>query len=236
MAPVRVRGCARPAALSPGRLTWLADASRRQSGPRKATCRRPITVRLRSKSCPAGGSDIPRVGRRAVVAQAAANLSAGGCGVEDQVGRAGAAHDPDKKGVPAWTSSSRPGTPTCWSGSGSMRQASWRRSRSWTARPSGSTSRYQKSTIPGRAEQGAGRADGYLPAAQPFAPRRQRRTGSRRLTWRSGSWSRGCGALAIGERTATGRTQPSGCLTCPRLTWHRTLSSPRSGWERAGAC
>jgi hypothetical protein len=89
MAPARVRGCAvqgfPPVAGSPARQ---ADASRRRNGPRKATCRRPITVRLRGKSCPPGRSDVFRTGRRVVVAQAA-NPSAGGCGDEDQVGRAG---------------------------------------------------------------------------------------------------------------------------------------------------
>src|ERR1700761_1726581 len=58
MALARVRGCAgqaRPAAQAASGSTWQADASRRRSGPRKATSRRPITVRLRSKSCPAGG-------------------------------------------------------------------------------------------------------------------------------------------------------------------------------------
>src|SRR5579863_10045832 len=57
MALARVRGCAGQAlqaALAAGGSTWQADASRRRNGPRKATCRRPITVRLRSKSCPAG--------------------------------------------------------------------------------------------------------------------------------------------------------------------------------------
>src|SRR5690348_17403064 len=43
--------------------SWQADASRRRNGPRKATSRRPITVRLRSKSCPAGGPDVHRAGR-----------------------------------------------------------------------------------------------------------------------------------------------------------------------------
>src|SRR5215469_9871785 len=93
MAPVRVRGCARSPALIAGQTASLADASRRQSGPRKATCRRPITVRLRSKSCPTGGSDVLWVGRRVVVAQVAASPSAGECGVEDQVGRTGATRD-----------------------------------------------------------------------------------------------------------------------------------------------
>src|SRR5487761_679296 len=58
MALARVRGCAgqaRRAAQAASGSTRQADASRRQSGPRKATSRRPITVRLRSKSCPAGG-------------------------------------------------------------------------------------------------------------------------------------------------------------------------------------
>src|SRR6202020_1968628 len=57
MALARVRGCAgqaRRAALAAGGSPWQADASRRQNGPRKATFRRPITVRLRSKSCLAG--------------------------------------------------------------------------------------------------------------------------------------------------------------------------------------
>src|SRR5215831_527341 len=90
MAPARVRGCAAPVLLPAGRLPRQADASRRRNGPRKATYRRLITVRLRSKSCPARGSDVSWAGRRAVVAQVAASPSAGGCGVEDQVGRAGA--------------------------------------------------------------------------------------------------------------------------------------------------
>src|SRR5260221_214925 len=64
MAPARVRGCVRPYA-PPGRRYWQADASRRRSGPRKATYCRPITGRLRSKPCPAGWSDATRAGRRA---------------------------------------------------------------------------------------------------------------------------------------------------------------------------
>src|SRR3954451_2999436 len=98
MAPARVRGCAGPQ-YSPGVL-WAeqTDASRRRNGPRKPTFCRVITVRLRSKSCPAGGSDIRRHGRRAVVAQAA-RLSAGDCGVEDQVGRAGAPHEAETPGT-----------------------------------------------------------------------------------------------------------------------------------------
>src|SRR5690606_37772520 len=63
MAPVRVRGCAEPGLPAP-----LADASRRRNGPRKATFRRLITVRLRGKSCLPGGPDVPRQERRAVVA------------------------------------------------------------------------------------------------------------------------------------------------------------------------
>src|SRR5260370_35438081 len=93
MAPARVRGCAAQASPPAGRLSRQADASRRRNGPRKATSCRPITVRLRSKSCPAGGPDVSRVGRRAVVAHVAASPSAGGCGGEDQVGRAGAAYE-----------------------------------------------------------------------------------------------------------------------------------------------
>src|SRR5690606_16753588 len=67
MAPARVRGCV-------GRLLLAeaprrqADASRRLNGPRKATCRRPITVRLRRKTCLGEGPDALRAGRRGVVA------------------------------------------------------------------------------------------------------------------------------------------------------------------------
>src|SRR6202042_1063781 len=71
MALARVRGCAGQAldavAASAGPIRQ-ADASRRQNGPRKATSRRSITVRLSSKSCPAGGYRVPRYGRRSVVA------------------------------------------------------------------------------------------------------------------------------------------------------------------------
>src|ERR1700727_165385 len=71
MALARVRGCAGQAldavAASAGPIRQ-AEASRRQNGPRKTTSRRSITVRLSSKSCPAGGYRVPRYGRRAVVA------------------------------------------------------------------------------------------------------------------------------------------------------------------------
>src|SRR5215469_4381561 len=69
MALVRVRGCA--GLVPPGAEGSIqqADASRRQNGPRKATSRRPITVRLRGKSCLAGGHKAsPDHERRAVVA------------------------------------------------------------------------------------------------------------------------------------------------------------------------
>ena len=82
---------------------------------------RPITVRLRGKSCLArvirhgagwekGSSGVTRDGQ-------AANPSAGGCGVEDQVGRAGSmlsprAHSPSSTGTwrYPWTWSSPDGT------------------------------------------------------------------------------------------------------------------------------
>ncbi len=70
MAPARVRGCAGSRCSAGAPPFRQADARRRRSGPRKATSRRPITVRLRGKSCPAGGSDILRNGRRGVVARA----------------------------------------------------------------------------------------------------------------------------------------------------------------------
>src|SRR5215469_3111683 len=68
MALARVRGCAGQALPAVGGPTWQADASRRRNGPRKATSRRPITVRLRGKSCLDGEYRVPRPGRRAVVA------------------------------------------------------------------------------------------------------------------------------------------------------------------------
>src|SRR5205814_9939736 len=68
MALARARGCAGRGS-PPGRHVRQADASRRRNGPRKATSRRPITVRLRSKSCLTGGSGVPRSGRRVLVAQ-----------------------------------------------------------------------------------------------------------------------------------------------------------------------
>src|ERR1700731_2716243 len=84
MALARARGCASRGSL-PRHHAGQADASRRRNGPRKATSRRPITVRLRSKSCPAPEYGVLGTGRRVVVAQVAANLSAGECGGEDQV-------------------------------------------------------------------------------------------------------------------------------------------------------
>src|ERR1700684_4149503 len=68
MALARVRGCAELVLPVTAGSTRLADASRRQNGPRKATSRRLITVRLRGKSCLAGEYRVPRNGRRAVVA------------------------------------------------------------------------------------------------------------------------------------------------------------------------
>src|ERR1700722_15543913 len=75
MAPARVRGCVGLAVPQTGRPARLADASRRLNGPRNATSRRRITVRLRDKTCPAGRSDISRYGRRAVVATGRETLS-----------------------------------------------------------------------------------------------------------------------------------------------------------------
>jgi hypothetical protein len=68
MALARARGCAGRGS-PPGSHARQADASRRRNGPRKATSRRLITVRLRSKSCPAGRYGVFRTGRRAPVAQ-----------------------------------------------------------------------------------------------------------------------------------------------------------------------
>lgn len=60
MAPVRVRGCAGDEARgNTDERFRQAEARRRRNGPRKATFRRPITVRLRGKSCPAEGPDVP---------------------------------------------------------------------------------------------------------------------------------------------------------------------------------
>ncbi len=67
MAPAWVRGCAERGLLSPA---TQADASRRRNGPRKDWRRpdgidvRPITVRLRSKSCARTESELGRKGSR----------------------------------------------------------------------------------------------------------------------------------------------------------------------------
>ena len=87
VASARVRGCAG--------ANRQADASRRRNGPRKATSRRLITVRLRSKSCLAGGhsaADREKVTSGNDAHLRAASTSAGECGVEDQVGRADVTH------------------------------------------------------------------------------------------------------------------------------------------------
>ena len=85
-----------PASGAAGRQ---ADASRRRNGPRKACCPvaglepvtggAPITVRLSRKSCLAASvrhGDLREKGSSGIQA---ASPSAGGCGDEDQVGRAG---------------------------------------------------------------------------------------------------------------------------------------------------
>src|SRR4051812_50112710 len=102
MAPVRVRGCAGPTArLAPASgAARQADASRRRNGPRKATSRRPITVRLRSKSCPDGGPDVLRPGRRGVVAVTLRDPQQGGGGGETRSGGGGAPTDRAWGGAP----------------------------------------------------------------------------------------------------------------------------------------
>ena len=87
LAPTRVRDCVANQFFEVG--LQQADASRRQSGPRKATLGRSSTVRFRCKSCLAFGPDGQRYERRLVVAIDAANASAGECGVENQVGWVG---------------------------------------------------------------------------------------------------------------------------------------------------
>ena len=88
----------RSGAPGPERHGRQADASRRRNGPRKARRsrarprRQPITVRLRGKSCLAARRQTRRPGEKGSSGREAANPSAGGCGVEDQVGRAGSIH------------------------------------------------------------------------------------------------------------------------------------------------
>src|SRR5689334_8753830 len=90
MESVRVRGCVVRMPRKPGEQGRQADASRRRNGPRKAPAvpgSAPITVRLSRKSCLAalvGHEDLREKGSSGT---RAANLSAGGCGDEDQVGR-----------------------------------------------------------------------------------------------------------------------------------------------------
>ena len=92
MESVRVRGCTTRA--RDNESGWLADASRRRNGPRKsvlAVTRGGGRSRCGLEVSPASSSssDMTQDGRRVVVAGEAANPSAGGCGVEDQVGRTG---------------------------------------------------------------------------------------------------------------------------------------------------
>ena len=110
MAPARVRGCAGPGSPpAAGRPARQADASRRRNGPRKATCRRPITVRLRGKSCPAGGSDVPRArekggsGNRPRIPQQA------DVGTKTRSAGRVPAIEIGRRGYPSWTSSSEVG-------------------------------------------------------------------------------------------------------------------------------
>src|SRR5690349_503682 len=119
MAPVRVRGCAGP---TPSRSpAWLADASRRRNGPRKATLGRLITVRLRGKSCPPGGPDVPRKRRRAVVASELRTPQQADVGTKTRsagrVSKERVHHRRCAKGGFAWKSSSRDGTPQWVTGS-----------------------------------------------------------------------------------------------------------------------
>ena len=120
MAPARVRGCA--GALAPREAAARqADASRRRNGPRKATSRRPITVRLRSKSCPAGGPDGRRPGRRGVVAAPLRDPQQADVGSKTRsAGRvlvAGRQWHPHERRITSWTSSSRVVTPRSPTGS-----------------------------------------------------------------------------------------------------------------------
>src|SRR5487761_1084614 len=116
MALARVRGCAvqalRPAGAAGGTFRQ-ADASRRRNGPRKATSRRPITVRLRGKSCLDGEYLVPRPERRAVVARERLRTPQ-----QADVGAKtrSAGRVPTTRSLPAeggfrWTSPSQAGTP-----------------------------------------------------------------------------------------------------------------------------
>ena len=73
MAPTRVRDCAAPRSIDCRQLQ--AEASRRQSGPRKAVAKQLSTVRFRSKSCLVSCPDGTSSGRRFVVAPSREHLS-----------------------------------------------------------------------------------------------------------------------------------------------------------------
>ena len=217
MAPARVRGCAGlgpPPAGSPARQ---ADASRRRNGPRKATSRRLITVRLRGKSCPAGGPDVPRAGRRAVVAQGLRTPQQADVGSKTR--SAGRVPPQDRaEGGSQWTSSSRVGTRTCWIGSASTRRPSSPRSGSWITRRSdrrGGLRRAQSAPVGAagarRADHllaraghpGRGRGRGPLRRAGPGAAKlesRLRRAGDRRKARKPGARSAPPSAGAGGRR------------------------------------
>ena len=210
MALARVRGCAGQALPATGGPPWQADASRRRNGPRKATSRRPITVRLRSKSCLDGEYRVPRPGRRAVVAIEAANPSAGGCGDEDQVGRASAfRRSTPAEGGSRWTSPSRAGTPAFRSASAGMPRPSWPSSRSSIRRRSASTSRCRRSATRGSPTEVSGWSSRSGPGARRSGRRRPRTTDTRPSTWRSPSSRDGCAGRRSGVRPAA-RTSLSG--------------------------
>ena len=98
MESVRVRGCVVQAPRSSGVSGRQADASRRRNGPRKALALgviarggTPSTVRLSRKSCLAALVRHEDLREKGSSGTQAANPSAGGCGDEDQVGRADSA-------------------------------------------------------------------------------------------------------------------------------------------------
>src|SRR4051812_21278580 len=92
MESVRVRGCAGEI-LGSQVVSRQADASRRRNGPRKAP--RGLALGRRSRCglevspAPRALSDTALPGEKAGSGREAARASAGGCGVEDQVGRTG---------------------------------------------------------------------------------------------------------------------------------------------------
>ena len=212
MAPARVRGCARPgypqsAGGPPGKPMPAAGET--------AHVRRLLVDRSRCglEVSPAPPGDRCPPGReKGSSGDSAANPSAGGCGVEDQVGRAGAASDLGPKGVPAWTSSSRAGVPRCRSVSAGMPRPSWARSRRLDSKAIRVDVEVSAERNPRQADRRERveltiRSRGPVIRAEAAADDRYAALDRALPSWRHGCGGRGTGARRQARRSAADRAR-----------------------------